>query len=493
MGAVAASVVAALAAWFWTSELPPPQPIRSIAVLPLENLSGDPEQEYFADGMTEALIGELAKLGSLRVISRTSVMQYKRAPKRLPKIAEELDVDAVIEGTVSREGDRVRITVQLLNARSDTHLWNERYDRELSRVFDLHTEVARAVAAQVELELTPDERTRLAMQQEIEPQAVESYLRGLQMLRSWRFQGGLEGMIGEFERTIELAPDYAPAHAGLAEAYVRLTLLLFGLPARDAMPKAQAAALRAIELDDRLGAAHAAIGRVYLHYDWDWKAAEHEFARAVELSPSDPVSLEAYAFYLAVSGQVEESILVAKRAVAVAPLDPSVRFQMARLLAFAGRNRQSLEEARAIVESYPAFTPAYLILGVVNASLGEEEQANEAFIELDRLSGIDALVQARRRGWREGGFLGANRAWVETLTEGRAGPVFSAFNAGLAWARVGEPDKAFEWLDRAYRDRDPGLVTLGVLADPLRQQGSPLADDSRYGDLLRRINYPEAL
>ena len=461
-------------------------------MLPLENLSGDAEQEYFADGLTDTLIGELAQLGSLRVISRTSVMQYKGARQPLPEIAHALNVQGVVEGSVFRAGDRVRITLQLIDARNDQHVWAQSYERDLRDVLGLQAEVARAVAREIELELTPDERARLATQREIEPRAIDPYLRGVQQLRSWRFPGGLRETIGYLERATELSPDYAPAHARLAEAYVSLSLLLFGLPAHEAMPKARAAALRRLELDDHLGAAHAALGRVYLHYDWNWEAAGREFERAVELAPSDPVSLEAYAFYLAVSGRAEESIRVVEQAVAAAPLDPSVRVRMAQLLTYAARDRQALEEALAIVESYPEFAPAYLILGLASIGVGEEMQAIDAWIELDRLSGNDSLVEARRRGWREGGFQGSNLAWVETLTKRRAGPEFTDFNAAGVWWLAGETDKAFESLELAYRDREPGLVTLGVLGELARRRGSPFPDDPRFEDMLRRIGFPES-
>jgi TolB-like protein/class 3 adenylate cyclase len=257
----------------WTPLADPPgaipaaqiaSPIRAIAVLPLENLSGDPDQEYFSDGMTEMLIGDLAKLGSLKVISRTSVMQYKDERKPLREIAQELDVDAVVEGAVMRAGDRVRITAQLIDARTDHHLWNERYERDLSDVLSLQSEIARSVAAEIQLELTPEEAARLKVTRQVEPEAHDAYLRGLRHASAYSPREGAKAL-ELFEQAARLDPTYAEAHAALAYTYARLGVFL--LSPAEAMEKARSAALRALALDEDSGLAHAALAEVLYRYD----------------------------------------------------------------------------------------------------------------------------------------------------------------------------------------------------------------------------------
>jgi TolB-like protein len=250
--------------------------VQSIAVLPLANLSGDPEQEFFADGVTEQLITDLAQLRSLRVISRTSAMRFKGSDKSVEEIAHELGVDAVLEGSVHRVADRVRVTAQLIAVRPERHLWAGTYERELRDVLDLQSEVARTVAAQVHLELTPAERALLDAQRRVDPEAHESYLRGRYLLeRGGQSKAGREAL----ERAIALDPAYAAPHAALADYWV------FQLPPRDAMERARAQATRALEIDDATAEAHAALGLVHLYYDWDLVAAEREFRRAVDLDP----------------------------------------------------------------------------------------------------------------------------------------------------------------------------------------------------------------
>jgi TolB-like protein/class 3 adenylate cyclase len=461
-------------------------PIRSIAVLPLENLSGDPEQEYFADGMTEALIGDLAKLRSLSVISRTSVMRYKQSEKSLPEIARELGVDGVVEGTVMRARDRVRITAQLIDARNDRHLWSDRYDRDLSDVLALQSEVARAVAEQVRIELTAEERAALTASRPVDPRAHDAYLRGLQL---WGPTTGVgtwgPPAIEQFERAVELDPGFAEAWAALARTRTDLGVVGFNLRLRGELPKAREAAQRALEIDDRLGRAHATLGYIRLYYDWDFPGAGRASERAVQLSPSDPDALTAYAFYLwQVEGRHAEALDLSERVLRVAPFDLYFRAARVRLFLGARQYERALEEVERVRELAPDFVD--LDIANLYFHLGRLEEAHRAYLAFWERCGTpcDAFREAAERGWAEGGWEGSQRALLEVLTaiEG-----FSPTAIAMIYARIGETDEAFAWLERGYRERDPLMV--GMMARP---EYDPLRSDPRFDDLLRRIGFPES-
>ena len=460
--------------------------VRSLAVLPLENLSGDPEQEYFADGMTEAVITELARTSSLPVISRTSVMQYKRARKPLPEIAQELGVDMVIEGTVMRAGDHVRITVQLIEAHSDRHVWGDNYDRELSDVLALLSEVARAVAAHVRREFAPGEQAALAASRPVEPRAYDAYLRGLQLRGTPSFvMDWGPPAIEQFERAVELDPGFAEGYAALAEVREKLGVVGFALRHRGELPKARAAAQRALELDDRLGGAHATLGSVKLFYDWDFGGARRAYERALRLSPSDPALLDRYAYYLeAVEGSTEDALEVRERLLHVAPLDEYFRAVRVSFFLSARRYERALEEIERMRELVPNWVDAnvYMVYRMLGR-LDDSYRALLAFFERIGPRG-DKLRDAAKRGWAEGGWEGSMRALAlaQALARG-ASPAIIAFF--YAW--IGETDEAFAWLERGYRDRDPQIIQLKsyVGVDSLRS-------DPRYDDLLRRIGFPES-
>jgi TolB-like protein/DNA-binding winged helix-turn-helix (wHTH) protein/Tfp pilus assembly protein PilF len=298
----------------------PAKRIGSIAVLPLENLSRNPDQEYFADGMTEELTTDLAKIGGLRVISRTSSMQYKGTKKSLPEIGRELNVDSVLEGSVLRAGDRVRITAQLIRASTDEHLWAETYDRDLKDVLPLQGEVARTIASQIEVTLSPEEQSRLTRPPAVNSKAHEDYLKGLYYLHR-NTERDLRAAIEYFQHTTEQDPNYASGFAGLASAYANLSST-YRAP-REVMPQAKAAALRAFELDQSLAEAHAWLNFVSINFDWDAVTAEKELKRATELNPSYADAHALYAWCLSGMGLHEQAIAEAKRAM---QLDPFSRF-----------------------------------------------------------------------------------------------------------------------------------------------------------------------
>ena len=465
---------------------PTDAPIRSIAVLPLDNLSGDPGQEYFADGMTEALIGDLAKIGSLRVISRTSVMHYKGERKLLSEIAQELNVDGIIEGSVTRDGNRVRITAQLIDARDDRHLWSERYDRNLSDVLALQSDVARAVADQVRLELTPEERVALTARRPVDPRAYDAYLRGLQ-LRGPTHLVGIWGSraIAQFERAVELDPNFAEAYAALARARFYLAFTGFNPSFRREFPKAREAAQRALELDDRLSEADHALCRIRLVYDWDFAAAGRAFERGVQLSPSDPFALDGYAWYLLeVEGRTEEALAVSERLSLVAPLDVYFRAEHFRHLLYSRQYERALAAIERVRELAPDFVD--LDVGTTYFMLGRLEEAHHAYVAWEKRCGApcERSLEARERGWAEGGWERASRAVLEVIT-GIEG--LSPWLIASTFAQIGDTDEAFAWLERGYRERDPLMVLLKV-----HPNIDPLRSDPRFDDLLRRIGFPES-
>jgi TolB-like protein len=485
--AVAALVViAAGVGWWFYRPVSDVSPIRSIAVLPLENLSGDPEQEYFADGMTEALIGDLAKLRSLSVISRTSVMRYKQSEKSLPEIAQELNVDGIIEGTVIREGSRIRITAQLIDARSDTHLWADRYDRELSSVLALHSDVAREVAEQVRLELTPEERVALTASRPVDPRAYDAYLRGVQLrgpstlVAAWGPQA-----IAQFQRAVELDPAFAEGYAALGKARAELGFSTSDRRSRNEFPKAQEAAQRALELDDRLGQAHTVLGMVRLYHDCDFPGAHRAYARALQLSPSNPAVLAEYAWYLLlVERRTEEALAVSERLLSVAPFDMFYRSERFKHFFYARQYERALEEVERIRQLAPSF--ADIFVGVTYFMLGRLEEAQRAYVAFYERCGApcDPFREAQERGWVEGGAEGAARAVVEVLI-GAEG--FYSFAIADLYSRISETEEAFAWLERAYRERDPMMIFLQT-----RPTFDPLRSDPRFDDLLRRIGFPES-
>ena len=320
-------VLAILPAWILrtgrgsSATLPPPRPIRSLAVLPLESLSSDASQEYFADGMTDELITDLGQISALRVISRTSAMQYKGAHKPLPQIARELDVDAVVEGTVLHSGQRVRITAQLIRAAADQHLWSNSYEGDLGDTLALQSKVAREIADQIRINLTPQEKAALKSVKEVDPEAYEAYLKGRYFWNK-RTADGLQKAVDYFNQAIEKDPNYAPPYTGLADSYSLLGDWEYGvLPPKEAYPKAKAAAITALELDHTLSEAHTSLAFSLDGFDWDWGAAEREFKRAIELNPNYATAHHWYAWHLSVLGRNSEAIAELRKA---ENLDPAI-------------------------------------------------------------------------------------------------------------------------------------------------------------------------
>ncbi len=460
----------------------PLQRIESLAVLPLENLSHDPEQDYFADGMTEALIADLGKISALRVISRTSVMRYKAAPPQggIREIAQQLNVDAVVEGSVLRAGDRVRITAQLIDAKTDRHLWAQSYERDLRDILALQSEVARAITEEIKVKVTPQEQARLARARPVNPEAYEAYLRGKFYLYQFTPQG-IEKGLAYLQRAVDKDPGDPLAHAGLALGY---SLIGSHSPAPpvDANPRAKAATLKAIELDETLAEAQAALAQDKLYNQWDWAGAEKGFRRALELNPSLPEAHAHYAWYLNLFGSQEEALAEMKRAHQVDPLTALWATWLGDLNWIVGENDKAIEYFQESLELDPDLPWTFHMLGFAYSAKGMHEEAiaahRKAVAEVPgwKWSLGHAYAMAGRRAE-------ARKIAAQLEVESQTKPV-DAFGLVLLYTALGEKDEAIRWAEAAYKNRHPFTPWF---KSPLFKL---LRSDSRFQDLLRRMNFP---
>jgi serine/threonine protein kinase len=459
--------------------------IESLAVLPLANLSGDPEQEYFADGMTEELITNLGKISALRVISRTSVMRYKKTEKPLPQIARELGVDGIVEGSVLRVGDRVRITAQLIQAEQERHLWAESYERDLRDILALQSEVARAIANEIRLKLTPQEQTRLASARPVNPEAYRLYLIG-RFLWNKRTEEGFKNAIEHFQRALEIDAGYAPAYAGLADSYILLSTHGF-LPPKEAIPRGKAAAQKALGIDESLAEAHTSLAKAYHGYDWDWSACEKEFKRAIELNPNYATAHLWYGNYLSDMGRHAEAMAEVQRAQQLDPLSPIISTGVAAFGYFYARQYdQAIGRLRNTVSLFPDFAFAYFSLGDAYVANGTYQEAIVAYQKARSLSGASAAeVAALGQAYAKGGIRGYYLWDLRRLREESKHRYVTAFAFAYLFAGLGEKDRAFSYLEKAYEDRDSGLTYLQI-----QPAFDPLRSDPRFQDLLRRMNFP---
>ncbi|HYM10215.1 MAG TPA: protein kinase [Bryobacterales bacterium] len=455
--------------------------IESLAVLPLENLSHDPQQDYFADGMTEQLITDLSKISSLRVISRTSVMGYKGAHKPLPAIAQELNVDGIVEGSVLRSGDRVRITAQLIQAKADRHLWAESYERDLRDVLALQNEVARTIAGAIQAKVTPQEQARLAGGRRVDPEVQELYLKG-------RFYGNkfseesLLKAISLFEQAAQKDPQYALAQAGMADAWASLSST-YRAP-REVMPNAKAAALEALRLDETLSEAHTSLGYVQLMFDWDWGAAARELQRAIELNPSSSEAHGAYSWYLLAMERREEAVREGKRAVELDPLSMGAYSTLEWTLDMSGRYDEAVAVGRKAVELDPSFAMAYAQMSVALAQAGRR---GEAVAPAEKATQIDDSPMLKAYLAQAYGAAGQRREAEKTLGELAkiaARRYVCSYEVAEGYLGLGRTEEAFRWFEKAYTDRSDCMIFLKV--DPRLDR---LRGDARYRDLLRRVGF----
>ncbi len=457
--------------------------INSIAVLPLENLSRDKEQDFFADGMTEELITNLAKIAALKVISRTSVMRYKGTQKPLPEIAKELNVDAVIEGSVLREGGQVRVTAQLIQASTDQHLWAESYQRNLRDILALQDEVARAIANEIKVKLTQQDRTRLARAGTVNPEAYEAYLRG-RFCWNKRTEEGEKKGLEYFQQAIERDPGYALGYAGVADSYI--VLGAHGhLPTQEAFPRARAAAQKALAMDDNLAEAHTSLGSVKTFYDWDWPGAEIEFKRAIELNPNYATAYHWYSHYLVAVGRLDDAVAAIKRARELDPFGVTINIWLAETLYYARQYDPAIDQYRKTIEIYPDWAPAlYGSIGNVYEQKGIQAEAVNNWERSLKLSG-DAQLTAQRRAYSNGGFKGYLQQALAEIKERAQRENVSPLEFASFYARLGDKNQAIAWLAKAIEERNPWLY---LEAEP---QYDGLRSDPRFQDLLRRMKFPE--
>ena len=461
-------------------------PIRSLAVLPLQNLSGDPSQEYLADGMTEELIGRLANIHGLRVISRTSAMHFKKTQLSAPEIAKTLGVDAIVEGSVIREGSQVRVHAQLIRGASDEHIWAGEYQREYRSLLALQEEVARTIAERIEISLTPQERRTLASTQPVDPEAYEDYLKGRYYFNQ-RTIDALNKSIGFYQQAIARKPDYALTYSGLADAYAMLGFR-GGFPSKDALSRAKAAALKAIELDDTLAEPHASRAFIAETQEWDWATAEREYKRALELNPGDARARNWYAGYLMYVGRFEEGIAEAKRARDLDPLSLPVNNALAGRLLVAGRADDALAQVQQTLEIDPHFAPAHQTLGWVYLNMRKRQEAIQEFQQALQLSGTDDKDIKLDLGFAyaaTGNREEARKILGELKTLHDQGLIPSG-SVAVLYGALGELDAAFAWLEKAYQERDPQLTYLKV-----GRRFEPLHHDARFQQFVRRVGFPE--
>jgi len=459
-----------------------PPRITSLAVLPLKNLSGDSAQEYFADGMTEALIAELSRIGALRVISRTSAMQYKNTGKLMTQVARELNVDGVIEGSIAREANQVRISVQLIEGATDGHLWSENYLREATGILGLQSDVARAVADALRLQLTAQEKARFSQAPAVNPEAHDAYLRG----RYYWNEGARENLpksLEFFELALKKDSRYAPAYAGIADYYSALPFFMNVHP-DDVFPKARQAVARALELDGSLAEAHGTKAYILAYYDWNWKAAEAEFQRSLSLNPNDATQRHRYSRYLASLGRVDDAVRELERARLLDPLDPLIRANIGVIHYFARQYDQTIADLQDLLRSQPDFSTAHWGLGLAYEQKGSYDLALAEMEKAAKNRGVNALASLGHlygmmgRKDRAEGILAdlEARAHHENV---------SGYQIALVHLGLNRTAPALESLEGAYRERSTllGYLKMDPRLDPLR-------GDPKFAELLRRVGLP---
>jgi TolB-like protein/Tfp pilus assembly protein PilF len=462
-------------------ERPADSGIRSLAVLSFENLSGDPAQDYFADGMTEGLITELGKISALRVISRQSMMQYKGTKKSLPQIARELMVDAVVEGSVLRVGERVRVSAQLIEATPERHLWANSYDRQVSDVLALHGEMARTVAKEIKVLLTPQEETRLASARAVNPAANEAYFQGRYFLDR-RTKENLDTALADFQHAIELDPAFAPAYAGLSEVY--LSLVMYD-PTRqtELLAKARAASLKALELDDSLSAAHytLAVNRLAA---WDWSGAEAEYRRAIEVNPSNASAHWWYADLLIFQGRMTQADRELQRAEELNPASLEIYAAGTAFFYYARRYEEFIQRCHGWVKRNPNLGWVYRHgLGAAYVQTGRHE---EAIAELREALKASAMFEHTATELANALAVAGQREEALKVLDRVEYVPWKTFGAALVYAGLGEKDEAFRSLEKAIELRAPFVTLLKV--DP---RFDSLREDPRFPQLLHKMNLPE--
>jgi TolB-like protein/DNA-binding winged helix-turn-helix (wHTH) protein/Flp pilus assembly protein TadD len=478
-------VLAASLSWVLYSRDQASPKIRSVAVLPLESLSGDASQDYLADGMTDELITDLGQISALRVISRTSMMTYKHVRKLLPEIARELDVEAVVEGTVLRSGERVRITAQLIRVPVERHIWARSFEGDLQDTLVLQKSIARSIAEQIQATLNQQEQAALEHSKVVNAEAYEAYLRGRYFWNK-RTGDGLKKAIEYFSSAIERNPRYAEAYTGLGDAYALSGDWEYGiLSAQDAFPKAKTAVTKALALDDNLAEAHTSLAFILDLYDWDWESAEKEYKRAIALNPGYATAHHWYAFHLIVMGRNSEGIAELRKAESLDPLSLIISADLADALCIAHLYDESVQQSRRTLEMDPNFAIAHYELGqafVQKRMLNEAIEQFQRAIELSRSTDIfDAnLAYAYATSGRKEEAMKI----VKDLEDRQTRHSSTDASVALTYVGLADKDQAMIWLNKAYQARFNPSILMRPVFDPLRS-------DVRFQDLLRRIGLPQ--
>jgi len=484
---VATGAVLFAAGWLVRERVWPrngPQGKTVLAVLPFVNLSGDPGEDYFSNGLTEEMITQLGALEPARlgVIARTSAMQYKDTKKDARQIGRELGVDYIMEGSVRREGGRVRITAQLIQTKDQTHLWARTYDRNLRDILSLQSDVAGAIAREIALRLTPASSARLASAAPLDAQAYELYLKGRY---SWnkRTKAGFLQAIDYFNQAIARAPNYAKAHAGLADAYALLGSVPNAEISRsEAMPRAKASALRALELDDSLAEAHTSLAFVLMQYEWDWPGAEREFRRALQLNPNYATAHQWYGLWFMAHGRFDEALEEERLAQAADPLSTIIETDTCQFLAYAGREDGAIRHAQRALVLDPGFSLAHLYLA---EAYDGKQNYPAALAELQGLDPKDEGtwgISMLSRTYALAGQRDKAEATLQTLLDSAGQRDDLGMVLAQDYAALGKQEPAFAWLEKAYRNHEGGLILLGVLP-----AFRPLRSDPRFGNLMRAM------
>lgn len=486
LAAAALLVAAAALSYFGLSRRRAARPARiaSLAVLPLSNPSNDPAQEYFADGMTEELINSLAKIESLRVISRTSAMTYKGVRnKSLPQIARELKVDAIVEGSVLQSGNRVRITVELFEARTERQLWAQSYEQDLRDVLALQSQVASAIAREIQVKLTPREEQRLAQSRQVDPQAYLAYSYGRYCWNK-RTPEDFEKGIEYFQRAIASDPNYAPAYAGLADAYSLLGSIGADVrPPNEVMPKAREAALKAVSLDDKLAEGHTSLAYVKLSWEWDLPGAEHEFRRAIDLNPGYATAHHWYAHYFLARAQPDKALAEVRRAQALDPLSFSINVGLGWCLYHARRYDDAIAQYRATLEIDPNFSLAHCTLGMAYT---QKQLYPEALAEFNKALALPgsrslALANIARTSALSGDQASARKVLAQLENSAREQYIPAIYIASI-YAALGDINHTIRWIQKAYEERSDYMVYLRT-----EPSVDAFRSDKRFQALLKLI------
>ena len=458
--------------------------IESIAVLPLENLSNDQEQEYFVYGMHDELLTDLSKIKALKVISRTSVMQYKNTKKTASEIAKELNVDALVEGSVLKVGDKVRINIQLIDGGTNKHLWADNYDRDLKNILAMLSEVAQSIAKEISINITQKEKNRLIVSRPINPEVQLEYFKGRYSFYQFNYQG-FQDSLAHFKRTIEIESNFAMGYAGQASVFFLLGFLGFE-PYPEVFPLSRSLALKAINLDDELAQAHTTLGCIKLYYDWDWQDARKEFERALELDPNNAIARHGYGDYLTIMGYPDEGLKQVKLGKDYDPFSPITIIPAIYHLIFLNRYDEIIDECKKVFEKYPYVSGLRDSLRDALWLKGNYEGSYNEFLKI--YAEDDILILALEQGYKIAGPRGAVKELVNTLANTFKPYTGASLTIASLYALLNEKEASLEWLEKACQEHAPFLVHL---------KAHPVFDfirsDPQFHNIIQTIGFPESI